>query len=404
MTKSKAALQDVRVIEYGQLISVPYCGKLFADLGAEVIKIEKPVLGDDARRREPFLDDLPGSERSGLFLNLNTNKLGITLNLEKATGREIFKKLIRNADILIEDTSPGEMSSLGLDYDSLKSINQTLIVTSITPFGQTGPYQKYEGCDLTGWHMGGAGYITPRYAGTTDQEPLRVMQLTSYLAGINAAAAAMCALQVQRRTGNGQRVDVSHLECMFLALGLYAPYWSYAHRNATRAARAVYAPIHFLKCKDGWVFIQGQEEHHWRRLVEMMGNPDWAQTGLFDDMASRGDNWDSLQPLLEEWTGQYTKAEIFEMAKEKKMPIGPVNTIEEVVHSRQLKERGFFKEIEHPGTGKMTYPGAPYQFAATPWAIRTPAPLLGQHNEEIYCTRLGFTKGELAKMYETGII
>ena len=399
----KLALEGVKVIEYGSLISAPYCSKLLADLGAEVIKVEQPGQGDIARRRGPFLDDTPGSERSGFFLYLNTNKLGVTLNLEKATGRKVFQKLVKDADILIEDTRPGKMDSLRLGYSDLKSLNPALIMTSITPFGQTGPYKDYKGSDLTGWHMGGGGYITPRYAGTTEQEPLRVMQSASFLAGINAAVATMCALQVQRHTGLGQQVDLSQLEVMFLALGLFAPYWSYAHWSVTRAARAEYAPVHFLKCKDGWVFLHVAEPHHWQRWLDIMGNPEWADEELFKDSISRAEHWESLEPLMTEWTMKHTKAEIFELAREK-IPFAPVNSMAEVVGSKQLKERGFFIDVEHPKAGKLTYPGAPYKFPRTPWAIHRPAPLLGQHNEDVYCKQLGYTREDLVKMYEAGII
>lgn len=296
------------------------------------------------------------------------------------------------------------MAALGLDYSNLKSLNPSLVMTSITPFGQIGPYKDYKGSDLIGWHMGGDGYITPRYAGTTEQEPLRVMQMAAFVTGINAAVATICALHARRKSGLGQQVDVSQLEVMFLALGLYAPYWPYAHWSATRAARAEYAPIQFLKCKDGWVFLHVAEPHHWQRWVEIMGNPEWADEELFKDAYSRAEHWESLEPLMTEWSMKHTKAEIFEAARTKKIPFSPVNSMADVMESRQLKERGFFVDIAHPEVGKLTYPGAPYKFPRTPWAIRRPAPLTGQHNEDVYCNQLGYAKRELVKMYEAGII
>ena len=161
------ALHDVRVVEYGSLITAPYCSKLMADLGAEIIKVEKPGEGDAARRRQPFLNDIPGIEHSGLFLYLNANKLGVTLNLEKPAGRDIFKKLIKDADILIEDTRPGELGELGLGYSDLQLLNPALVMTSITPFGQTGPYKDYKGNDYIAWHMSGASYVTPHFGGSS---------------------------------------------------------------------------------------------------------------------------------------------------------------------------------------------------------------------------------------------
>ena len=409
----KLALEDVKVIEYGNFISAPYCGKMLADLGAEVIKVEEPGQGDVARRSSPFLDDIPDSERSGLFLDLNTNKQGVTLNPEEAAGREIFKKLIKDADILIEDTKPGKMAELELDYDSLQSINPSLIVTSITPFGQTGPYKDYKGSDLIFWHMSGAGRVTPRNLGPSDflgaeqgmaLEPLRVLHLASFMAGVTAAVATMCALRVQRRTGLGQHVDVSQLEAAIIMSAHFNQYYIYEHRSATRVSRAAVAPLGFLKCKDGWVCTHcGGPERHWQRFVEMMGNPDWADEELFKERASRAEYWDSLGPLMSIWLMEHTKAEIFELGG-KRFPIGPVNSMPEMMENKQLKERGFFVEIEHPKTDRLTYPGAPYKFSKTPWAIRKPAPLLGQHNNDVYCERLGYTKKELAEMREAGII
>ena len=402
--KSVSALGDVKVIEYGEFICAPYCGKMLADLGADVIKIENPITGDSVRRRGPFLDDIPGSERSLLFLDLNTNKRGITLNPEKATGREIFMKLVKDADILIEDTKPGTMDDLGLGYHVLKSLNQQLIITSITPFGQTGPYKYYKSSDLIAVQMSGIGYITPRWVGTSEQEPLRVQQVYSYIVGITAAAATMSALNVQRYTGRGQQVDVSLLEAMVTSLNYDGMYWPYQQKNVTRASKPEYAPIHFIKCKDGWVQATVVTDDQWHKFVDLMGNPEWANAELFSDFTSRGEHWESLEPLITDWSSKYTKDELLEGAKIKKVPLAPVYSVAEVLERKQFKERDFFVDIEHPTIGKLTYPGAPYKLQKTPWEIRRAAPLLGQHNVDIYCNELGYTKEELIKMYEAQII
>jgi len=399
----RTAFEGIGVIEYGGFICAPYCSKMLADLGADVVKIEPPG-GDIARRRGPYLDDIPGPERSGFFLYLNTNKRGVTLDIEKATGKEIFKKLIKDADILIEDTAPGKLDALGLGYADLESINPRLVMTSITPFGQTGPYRGYKGSDLIAWQMGGEGYLTPRHVGNPDQEPLRAMQMGSFIIGTTAALGTLNALQVQQRDGVGQQVDVSHLESIIPLTGECAPYWAYEHRSASRIYRAEFAPEHFVRCKDGWIVLHGMEEHHWRGFVEMMGNPGWAEAEVFKDTWSRGTYWDSLLPLIEEWTTQYTKAEVFEMTKTRSIPVGPARSMSEVMDTEQFKVRDFFAEIEHPETGRITYPGAPFKFSRTPWAIRSPAPLLGQHNLEVYCQQLGYSREELVKMFETGII
>lgn len=400
----KPVLEGIKVIEYGEYIQAPFCSKLLADLGADVIKIEKPGSGDISRRREPFLNDTPGLERSGLFLYLNANKRGVTLDIEKATGQQIFKSLLKNSHLLIEDTQPGKLAALGLGYNDLKLLNPSLVKTSVTQFGQTGPYKNRKGCDLTIWHMSGAGFVTPRNAGTTEQEPLKVVHMADFITGMIAALATLGALRVQKRSGIGQEVDVSSLEAVTQLAGWANVYWPFAHESTTRASRAWSAPVHFLKCKDGWVFLLCAEEHHWRAFVEMMGNPTWAGEELFKTRISRGDYWESLKPLIEPWIIQHTKEELFEQSKAKRVPLAPVYSMKELLENKHLMERQFFINVEHPETGTLTYPGAPFKFSTIPWAIRRPAPLLGQHNEDVYCNELGYAKPELVKMYEIGII
>jgi len=401
----KTALYDVRVVEYGNLVAAPYCSKLMADLGAEVIKVEKPGEGDTARWRQPFLNDVPGIERSGLFLYLNANKLGVTLNPKKPGGREIFRNLIKDADILIEDTNPGELEDMGLGYSDLQLLNPALVMTSITPFGQTGPYKDYKGNDFIAWHMSGCGYVTPHFGGSPDKPPLYAEDQAGYVPAINAAVATMVALYQQRRSGAGQHVDVSLVESILNGWGQFsAEFWPYEHRVVSRASKNSVALENFIRCKDGWVFFHCSEEQHWQRFVKAMGNPDWASDDKFKTKILRGQNAASLEPLVTEWAMNYTKVELSEISLQYRFPEGPASTIDEVVASPQFQERGFFVEKEHPVAGKLTYPGAPCKLSETPWAIRHPAPLLGQHNEEIYCNRLGYSRAELASLHNTGVI
>ncbi|MDD5126968.1 MAG: CoA transferase [Dehalococcoidales bacterium] len=397
-------LDDVRIVEYGESISAPYCSKLLADLGAEVIKIERPVSGDVMRRRGPFLDDIQGPDRSGVFLYLNSNKYGVTLDIEKPTGRDILRKLLKDADVFIEDTRPGTLDTLGIGAKDLKALHPALIVTSVSPFGQNGPYKKYRGADLISWHMGGPGYVTPHWIGTAKQEPLKAMQTASFVAGISAAIAVMTALNARDKTHRGQQVDVSQLESTITMFGYCLAYWPYEHRSDTRVSKPAIAPENFIQCKDGWVCMRVVEEHHWKTFVEAIGNPDWASHGLFDNMYQRAEHWESLQPLLTSWAMEHTKKEIFDLAKRVSIPIGPLYSMEEVVSNPQLTERDYFVEIMHPEVGKLTYPGAPYKLNNNPWQMRLPAPKLGQHNVDIYGGRLGYTKEELVKLYECGII
>ena len=246
--------------------------------------------------------------------------------------------------------------------------------------------------------------MTPRYASTDNQEPLRTMHMAGFIAGMTASVATLSAFIFKQRIGIGQHVDVSQLEAVAKSAAESLPFWPYEHRSVSRVSRAISAPEYIMRCKDGWIMNHCSLQHHWQRLVEVMGKPEWAKEELFNNQFSRGEYWDSLKPLIEEWTLQHTKSELFEMAKSKSIPLGPVNSIAETLENPHLKERKFFIDITHPKAGKLTYPGAPYKLQKTPWATRRPAPLLGQYNKEIYCEKLGYSEEDLVKMYEVEII
>ena len=402
------ALSDLKVIELGNLVSAPFCAKLLASMGADVIKVEKPGAGDDARKLGPFLEDIPHPECSGLFLYLNTDKLSITLNLEAKTGRSIFEALIRDADILVENNLPSEMQRLGLDYGTLEEINPRLIMTSITPFGYTGPYKDYKATDLISFHAGGLGYITPRSgAGEPDEGPLRMRgHLADFIAGLDAAAGTMCVLYECDRTGIGQHLDISEQESVASGLGMHIAVAGYTGETArrVRVGRFRFMPIATMACKDGYIDVQCMNEDHWQGFVETMGDPDWAHLEVFKDPFARGENWDALEPLISNWLMEQSKQELFRAAQAHGVPLAPVNTIEELIKSDQLAARGFFVEIEHPTAGIVKYPGPPLKLSRTPSRLARRAPLLGEHNEEIYCSRLGYSRQDLVRMRNAGVI
>jgi crotonobetainyl-CoA:carnitine CoA-transferase CaiB-like acyl-CoA transferase len=398
-------LNGVKAIEYGNLISAPFCTKMLADIGTEVIKIEKPERGDDSRRLEPFLQDIQhGAERSGLFQYLNMNKLGITLNPETATGKKMFMELLKRADIFIENNPPARMKRLGLSYEFVKRINPHIVMTSITPFGQTGPYRDYKGCELVTTHMGVVGNISTR-EGDVSKEPIKYpAHLFSFQAGLSAAAGTLGAFYHQRVTGSGVQLDVSEQESVIQNLNAATARYSYAKQIISRTDVLSVAPSHILPCKDGYIYNALAEEHQWWRFVEVMGHPDWADNELFKDATSRAKYWDALKPLLLEWTMQYTVEEIYRTSQEKGIPIGAVRTADQVLKDKQMAAREFFIEMKHPGNGKRQYPGVPYLFSDINREEPTAAPSLGQHNEEIYCERLGYTRNDLDKFREAGVI
>ena len=403
---SAKALTGIKVLEYCQLVAGPYCTKLLADLGAEVIKIEKPGVGDEARKRAPFLNDSPHPERSGLFLYLNTNKLGITLNMENSAGKKLFMELVKESDVLVEDTPPQTMRKLELDYQALKLINPKLIMTSISPFGQTGPYSNYKAYHLNTFHSGGEGYLTPAWMGTgyLHRPPLNEGKYVGeYESGISAAVATLGALYRQRLSGLGQSIDVSKQQALIalnLAELLRYPNDGWMASRATRTLR--YGGI--IACKDGYVELDLYEEHEWQGLVALMGSPEWTKGERFKDRLSRARHGLELNQLIGEWMRHHTKEEIHHKGQALGCPVAPYNTTKEVVNSGQMKARGFFVDIGHPEAGRFKYPTAPYKFSKTPWRAERPAPLLGQHNEELYCHRLGYSKQELTQLGEAGII
>jgi len=399
---------DLKVLELGQLIAGPYCGKLFADLGAEVIKVEEPGVGDESRRTEPFLHDEAHPERSGLFLYLNTNKLGVTLNLNSKTGKEIFRKLVKETDILVENNPPALMQEWRLSYESLKEINPSLIMTSVTPFGQSGPYRDYKTTELVSFNMGGLGFATPGMVDNPDEEPPLKGggHMADFTAATTAAVATLCAVFARKGSGLGEHIDVSEQEAV--ASFYRVPMTEYLYTQQTRGRALSAFPgrswAGMLPCQDGYVNLAPFQDAHWNGLIGLMGNPEWAQEERFKDAQSRRQYAQEIRTHIEEWTKTQDKDELAEAAQQLGFPGSPIYAVDEAINLDQLAAREFFAEIDRPETGVMRYPGSPFKMSEGSWRLARPAPLLGQHNEEVYCGRLGYTKQVLVKLRETGVI
>lgn len=406
-----APLDGVKILEFGEFISAPFCAKLLADLGAEVIKIEEPGVGDCARRREPLLNDVPHRERSGLFLYLNTNKLGVTLDVQTTTGQKLFKQLVGQVDILIEDKPPRTIKDLGLEYERLKSVNPRLIMTSITPFGQSGPYRDFKAVDLNIYHGGGDGYLLPSglaFALYPDRPPLRgAWYLADYQAGVTAAVGTLGALFAKAQYGVGQHVDVSKQEVQLninrADIGDYLENGKVPHR-VVRGTRRAFAFGGCMQCKDGYVEILALDEKAWQCLVKLMDEPEWTKDERFKDIYSRPEHGEELNRLMGQWMMQHTRDEIQQRGLEMGCTLGGYYAPRDVVNSEHERARAFFVDVDHPEAGKLSHPSWPYKFSKTPARIEMAAPLLGQHNEDIYSSRLGYGKQDLRKMAEAGII
>ncbi len=400
---AEAALEGLKVLEWASMVAGPYCAKLMGDLGADVIKVEAPE-GDPARRREPFLDDLPGPERRGLFLYLNTSKRGVTLDLETAAGREVFARLLRWADVVVTDVAPEHAAALGLDYRSLAQVNRSLVVTAITPYGQSGPHRDHKAYPLNSFHAGGEGSLLPVGPQHLHQPPVRAGTFVSeYDAAINAAVATLAAVYWQRATGEGQLVDVSRQESSMaicrITVGKYTSPQHMLEARATRRRRLG----NLIQCKDGYVEMMPHDDHFWEGTVELMEHPGWASDPRFATNTDRAIHTDELNDLITDWAKDHTKEEIYVNGQALRAPTGMVSTPADVLANPQLQARGFFVEIEHPVVGRVRYPSAPYRLSETPWAARR-APLLGEHNDEVFSGLLGYGRHDLVKMREAGVV
>jgi len=401
---SEQALSHLKVLELCNFVSGPYCTKLLADLGAEVIKVEPPGIGDEARKRAPFLNDIPHPERSGLFLYLNTNKLGITLDIKTTKGRGILKELIKEADILVEDNPPKVIKALGLTYQELQKINPRLVMTSITPFGQTGPYRDYKAYEMNLYHAGGEGYLLPTQSPDLTREPVKAGGLVGdCICGLSSAIATLAGAYNLNETGVGQYIDVSKQDVLMTMVLLEIAMYANMGIVRNRLERPLLMPIP-MECQDGYIMISALTDREWQDLVKFMGNPSWASDERFSQWILRHTNGDKINPHIREWTKSYQKDELFHQLQKSALVAAPVNSSEDLVNSAQMEARGFFAEAEHPKAGKLKYPTVPYKLSKTPSKVERAAPLLGQHNESIYCGRLGYTKEELVKLKESGII
>jgi crotonobetainyl-CoA:carnitine CoA-transferase CaiB-like acyl-CoA transferase len=402
---SDGPLSHIKVIDLSRFAAGPYCAKLLADFGADVIKVEQPRTGDDARRLAASTGDPQAQERSPLFLYVNTNKRGMTIDLNTDQGREVFRRLIADADILIEDRHPGEMDAWGLGYAQLKQINARLVVTSITPYGQTGPYRTYKSHHLNLFHASGQGYLLPMNSPNRDRAPVKGAGfLGEFDAGLSAAIATLAAVFWRNAGGTGQHIDASkqhavmHLEKSqlrrFVDDGVSA--------NRTGMGRLLET---LVRGKDGnYVVIILSSQLQWTGLFEAIGQPAWAAAPPFDTQAGRSANYAQLREHLQSWANAYTAEEIFHKIQGQRSACAPVYLAEHFVNSPQVAGRKFLVEIDHPVVGRLKYPGRPWQFSNESWQGKRPAPLLGEHTDEILNQKLGYSAAERAGLRNSGAV
>ncbi|MBI2831928.1 MAG: CoA transferase [Chloroflexi bacterium] len=360
------------------------CSRLLADMGAEVIRVEKP-----------------GANESFRWENLG--KRSITLDIEAEAGKDILRRLVKNADVLLESHPPGHMSSLGLGYPDLRRINHRLVVASITDFGQNGPYRDYKSCDLVTSAMGGQMYVN----GEPDKAPLKPFgNQTYYTASIFAATGIMLALWHWHTTGKGQHIDISLQECAAATLDHVMVRYFYEGVAARRQGSLYWnSAFRIFPSRDGYILLS--LFHRWETLVEWLDSEGMAQD-LTDkrwlDREKREKNIEHIIAVLERWTRSHTADELVEKGQLMRFPWAKVTSIPELLESQQLKERDFWLDVEHPETGKRhRFPGAPCKLSRSPWHVGSRVPGAGEHNKQVY-GELGLSEEEMRSLARKGII
>ena len=413
----ESALSPYRVLDLATEQGL-MCGKVLADLGADVIKVEPPG-GDPCRQTGPFYHDEPDPEKSLFWFALNANKRSVTLDIASPRGKAMLLQLVQQADIVVESFRPGHLDSLGLGSADLRNANARVILVSISPFGQTGPYAQYETTDLVAMAMGGFLYTT----GDVERPPVRISYPQAYFhAGAEGAVAALMAIHHRKLTGEGQHLDVSIQECVVWTLMNTTATWDLNRVNVTRSgairARPPHGftfPIHW-KCKDGYVTFG----MHSGQLIAAALPPlvQWMdEVGQADDFLREMD-WEAAdftyftQPELDEIARRiaqffegYEKEELFREALKRKLLLFPVATIEDIVKSPQLKERDFFVTLRHPDLrDTIRYPGPFIKMSETPVHVRRRAPRIGEHNAEVYRSLLGLGEEDLTSLRSEGVV
>lgn len=398
-------LSDIKVLELAHSLSGAFCAKLLADQGANTVKVEPPGWGDPARREPPFINGIPNPDSSTIFLAFNTNKRGITLDIEQPQGRELLLRLVADADVLIESYPPGHLESLDLGYQVLRETNAKLVVSSITYFGQTGPYRDYKGGDLVVQALGG---FLNAVTGSADRPPMgTTLEQMEITAARNGAIAIMAALLQRRQSGEGQQIDLSTMEAaVSTPSGLIQPY-SFTGRSPKRGGSDgnVMDGMH-LPTKDGEVTLTtagtgGRPMEAWSEFLEepRLLDPKFAT------QPSRLDNWEELHILVAPKLALWNNLELMHETMARGLVIGLVQNPQQVVDSPHLAERGYFVEIDHPEAGSLKYPSPGFLMdAENPMFGSKAAPTLGEHNSEILGGELGFSAEELGQLRACQII
>lgn len=391
-------LQGIKVLDLTRVLAGPYCTMMLGDLGAEVIKVETPTIGDDSRHFGPYQHG-----ESAYFMSLNRNKQSITLNLKTEEGKKILKEFVKKVDIIVENYRPGTMEKLGLGYDILKEINPKIIYAAASGFGHTGPYSLRPAYDGVVQAMGGIMSIT----GEKDGEPTRVgPSIGDIGAGLFTAIGTLAALNHRNVTGVGQKVDVAMLDCQVAmlenAIARYVVTGEVPRPAGNRHTSIV--PFEPFETSNGKIVVAVGNDQIWKRYCQVTGLDALIEDPKFAKNPDRNKNYDELRPLIAEKMMGKTTEEWMKILDDNGVPNGPINYIDAVLEDEQVKAREMIVEVEHPIAGKLKMPGVAIKLSETPGAVVAPAPVLGQHTSEILQRFFGYSEAEIEDLYEKGVL
>lgn len=399
-----APLDGITVLDFGQVFQGPYASMLLARAGANVIKIEPPRIGEPLRRRA--IASQGTSQGTSLSLAMmNSNKRAISLNLKEAAGRELLFAMVRKADVLLENFAPGVMDRLGVGFAVLHEVNPRLVYASGTGFGISGPDANNLAMDLT--IQGASGIMS--VTGFPDGPPTKAgPTLVDIMGGTALYGGILTALFERERTGLGRLVEVAMQEAVYAAM---AASIDYHHRTGelpprpgNRQSGRSTAPYNVYPASDGHVALMTVTEEHWPNLCRAMGREELAQDPRFATNAARADHVDETDAVVAAWTATLSRAEIFAITRQYRIPCAPVRTIPEVINDRHMHERGMLEWIEHPALGRVVVPNSPIRLHGAERPPTQPSPALGQHNQDVYGDWLGLSASEISRLQQDGVI
>ncbi len=392
-------LKGIRVIDLTRIIAGPYCSMVLGDLGAEIIKVEQPKIGDETRAwGPPWVKEI-----SAYFISINRNKKSLTLNFKHPQGIEIFKNLVRHSDVLLENFRPGTMDELGIGYETLKEINPRLIYCDMTGYGTHGPYRDKPGVDVIVSAVGGLMSIT----GSPEGEPVKVgVPLTDVLTALYSFGAVSSALYQRERTGKGQRISLNLLAIQLATLinigsnylvgGVIPRRWGSAHPNIV--------PYEAHKAKDAYLIFGVVNERMWKSFCTLLGMEEMKEDPRFADNAARIKNRTALMEIIDRKLAEKTVDEWIPLFDQAGIPCGPINTFDRVFSDAQVQHLGLVQEVEHSHYGKVRVVGPPATFSESAVGIQSPPPLLGEHNREILTRLLGYSEDQVKSLENQGVV